>query len=164
MVFRLILIVWCAVSFVISYHLYGNVVDTEIFGSSIFGWMARRWREGALGGVYYYWVALIPAVTAWLIWRKREELHHLAGKGSWIGVLALAGCLLLHWVGVRVQHPRLSLVSVVGLGFALPWAIFGRRLIRPLFLPVSLLVFCIPLNFLDVLNLRLRVFVGERCW
>ena len=49
----------------------------------------------------------------------------------------------------------------MGLGFAIPWALMGRGVLKHLLLPVGLLIFCIPLNFLDVFNLRLRVFVGN---
>ena len=161
MAFRLVILLWCAVAFVISYHIYGNVVDTEVFGTSVLGWMVLRWSEAALGGAYYYWVTAVPAVTGWLIWRKRDLLRACTSGSSWVGVAAVGACLFVHWLGVRVQHPRLSLLSVVGLGFAIPWALMGRGVLKHLLLPVGLLIFCIPLNFLDVFNLRLRVFVGN---
>src|ERR1700730_17554583 len=60
-----------------------------------------------LGDVYNIWNLkpeyshgiIIPVLSAFLIWRQREQLRSLPFTGSWIGLLLIAGGLALRLVG-----------------------------------------------------------------
>jgi exosortase len=56
-----------------------------------------------------------------------------------------------------MQQTRISLMSLVLLFWGIPFYLFGWQLAKKLIFPCSYLVFCIPLNFLDVIAFPLRI-------
>ncbi|MCX7591036.1 MAG: exosortase/archaeosortase family protein, partial [Kiritimatiellae bacterium] len=62
-----------------------------------------------------------------------------------------------HWVGVRAQLTRLSLLSLIILLWALPLYLYGLDMARHLVFPCAYLIYCIPLSFLDHLTFPLRL-------
>ena len=83
-------------------------------------------------------------------------------KASWVGLVCIIGALLLHWVGAKAQHPRLSLFAIIGLLWSIPYYLYGRQVAKILLFPCSFLVFCVPLGFLDELTFPLRM-VATTC-
>ena len=139
-------------------------------GSGVWGMSALLWvllvGAGVASGVIYYdaidrliyrwsnseeygYGFLIPFISAFLIWQKREELDRIPFKGSWIGVLLVLLGLMLFTLGyfstlfIVMQYGLV--VTVVGVALAtVGWDAF-----RKLLVPLLFLVFMIPLpNFL----------------
>lgn len=88
---------------------------------------------------------LIPFISAFLIWQRRNELQQLEFRGSWTGMLVVLAGVLLEVAGrlsalYAVQHVAL-LLMIVGLVLAL----VGNNAMRLLAMPLAILVFMIPL-------------------
>jgi exosortase len=139
---------------VILYGVYGNGEEAATSGQSALLWMVRRWN-GSGGDLSHAW--LIPLVSAYVVWRRRHEL--LAAQRSltpW-ALLLVALFLMLHPAGVRIQQTRITLISLVGLTWALPLYFWGWGVARLLVFPCAYLLFCIPLSFLDGITVPLRL-------
>ena len=97
----------------------------------------------------YSYGYLIPFITLFLIWQKKDQLELLPFDGSWTGVLVVAIGLLLLFAGELgtlynvIQYAFL----VVTIGVVL--AIVGWRAFKVIWAPLTILLFMIPLpNFL----------------
>jgi exosortase D (VPLPA-CTERM-specific) len=106
---------------------------------------------------------LIPMISAFLIWQKKNELAGIPFKGSWLGLVALVLGLALFFLGematlfVIVQYAFLVVL------FALVLAIMGPQVFREIQVPLFLLFFTIPLpEFLyNGLSTKLQLISSE---
>lgn len=88
---------------------------------------------------------LIPFITGYMLWKKREELAAIPPAPTWWGLVFLAGAILLHVagnIGAELFTMRFSMVLCVA-GLAL--SILGPALTRRMAVPLAYLVFMIPL-------------------
>lgn len=88
---------------------------------------------------------LIPVVSAYLIWQRRESLRHCQARGSpWGYLVLLAGLMLLiiSQAGTFGYPARLSLL-VVFTGLILFLA--GPKVLRAVAFPLAYLLFMVPL-------------------
>lgn len=142
----------------VQFHLFGNTTETNVFGHSAFNWMLTLWKSGRIfGGNIYYLGWIMPLVTLLLIYRRRMEISRAARAVCWPGLLLVVFALFLHWAGARAQQTRLSLMALILLLWAIPIFLYGWPLARQLIFPLGLLIFCVPLNFLDALTFPMRV-------
>ena len=87
----------------------------------------------------------IPAIAAFFIWQKKNEIAEIPFTGSWIGALLLLfGGLLL------VLGELATLYTVIQYGFVvslsgLVYALVGWRAFKVLLAPMAVLLFMIPL-------------------
>lgn len=94
---------------------------------------------------------LIPLISLFLAWQRRNELAALEFHGSWVGLATVTLGVLLGLIG---QMATVYTVSQIGLvvtvcGFVL--ALTGLAALRHLWMPLLLLFFVIPLpQFLQV--------------
>ncbi len=100
---------------------------------------------------------IIPFVSGYAIWRMRRQLQAEAGVPAWCGLLAVAGCLILFWLGNRGEQARLMQFGMIGCVAALPWAFWGAGVARRLLFPAAYMLFILPTSFLDVLTFKLRL-------
>ena len=143
----------------ILFHLQGNTNDINIYGRSVVEWMLSRWRDpAAFGGLDYSHGFLIPIVSIGVLWWKRKEIAEMPKAVSRIGLAVVVIALMLHWMGVKSQQPRVSLFSLLMLFWGVPFYFYGWELAKLLMFPCAYLIFCIPLNFLDSLTFPLRIF------
>ena len=139
------------------FHFMGNTVETA-GGRSAFLWMWARWQDKiSFGGADYSHGVLIPFVSLWALWYKRQEILAAARSTNWAGLALIVVALLLHWIGAKMQQTRVSLGALILLLWAFPFFFFGWRLAKHLLFPVAYLVFCIPMNFLDTIAFPLRM-------
>lgn len=93
----------------------------------------------------YSYGYIIPFITLFLIWQKKDQLELLPFKGSWVGFVFVAIGLVLFLVGnlstifVVVQYA--FLLVLIGLLLSLT----GRQGMRPIIVPLLFLAFMIPL-------------------
>jgi exosortase D (VPLPA-CTERM-specific) len=126
---------------------------------------------GVLGDLYNIWNLqpeyshgiIIPVLSAYLIWRRREELRGLPFTGSWLGLVLIAVGLALRLIGLittmtTIEHYAF-LVVLYGLILSLTGPVIFRRLRMPLFI----LLFAVPLpNFFNTaLSLQLQFLSSE---
>lgn len=141
-----------------QFHLFGNTTERYLFGSSAFNWMFMLWKSsGIFGGSVYYLGWIMPCMSLWLIFLRRSEIARTKRQVFWPGLMLVVAALLLHWAGARAQQTRLSLIALILLLWSIPLFLYGWSLARQLIFPLGLLIFCVPLNFLDVISFPMRV-------
>ena len=105
---------------------------------------------------------LVPVLSAWLAWARREELRRLPVRPSWFGLVVLTLGLFAYWVGHRADtaYPGFAAFQIMVAGFMLLLA--GGRWMRVLFFPWLFLVFMWPAFPLeDQLALPLRLMTAN---
>ena len=106
---------------------------------------------------------LIPIISAWLLWTRREALIANIGEPTWIGALLIVLAFAMNLVGELSAIFLLSQVGFVIALIGLVLAIGGFRLLKLAFIPIAFLLFAIPLPyFVDaILTLRLQLISSE---
>jgi len=135
----------------VLFHLLGNTVD-NVGSKSAFTWMVARWGDKVSFGADYSHGYLIPFVSLFVIWNRREKLVAAPKKVCQLGLGVIAMALAMHWLGAKMQQTRLSLLSLILLLWGIPYYFFGWKLAKHLIFPCAYLIFCVPLNFLDALS------------
>lgn len=113
---------------------------------------------------------IIPGISAYLVWRKREEIAKLPVKPFWPGLLALlmgvaaymffnlgAGALSTH-----MTRGYALILTVFGLCLFLA----GPAVMRHLFLPIAFLAFGVTIAepIMDALTLQLKLVASQGAW
>ena len=135
------------------FHAYGNDSETHGANLSLYAWLAPQWK--AKNGDYGYIWLMIPA-ACWMIWRNRFKMLQEESKPSVLGVLAVVACLVLHVIGFRSQLPRLSIASMAGLFFAIPYAIYGWKVVQWIVFPCAYILLCFTGSILSEFTMPLR--------
>jgi exosortase D (VPLPA-CTERM-specific) len=115
---------------------------------------------------------MVPAITAFLIWQRKDILERLPFTGSWLGPAAVAcgafGLLLANLSTITVVEQYAFLLSMFGVVLALT----GWRAFKVILVPLVILVFMIPLPFfminqlseiLQLISSELGVMVIRAC-
>ena len=155
----------------ILFHFMGNTVES-VNSRSAFFWMWSRWQDTiSFGGISpthpdasgadYSHGILIPFVSLWALWHKRHDLMAAPRQMDWRGLALVFLALVMHWFGAKMTQTRVSLMAFIILLWALPFTFWGWPMAKHLLFPVSYLIFCIPLNFLDVIAFPLRIFAAQ---
>ena len=87
---------------------------------------------------------LIPVVTIWLLWVRRDVLRASIGRPSWAGPVVALLAVVMNIVG---QLSAMFVVSQVGLIVAiigLILALGGYSLLKAALFPIAFLLFAIP--------------------
>ena len=87
---------------------------------------------------------LVPCISLWLIWRKRQLLTSVSMQPSWLAVASVGLGALVWLVGVAVDISVLHQLAAVGILIALVPALFGLRLFLALLFPLLYLLFMVP--------------------
>lgn len=123
-------------------------------------WMWDRWfsRDS-----YYSHGILVPFVTGYLIWQKREELMKIAPQSSpWGFVLIVAG-LMIHVLSsiLRIYFSSGFSMLVVIVGIILHF--FGKDILRKILFPVAFLFFMMPLPLVVIVNIsfKMKIFAAK---
>ncbi|MGI9301482.1 MAG: VPLPA-CTERM-specific exosortase XrtD [Gammaproteobacteria bacterium] len=125
------------------------------------GWIVLGAVAGLLGFVFYDGIAelvtiwnkreeyshsyLIPLISLFLVWQKRDAIERLSFRGAWVGWLVVVAGLILLMLGelstlyILVQY---ALVFVIA---GLVLALTGWRGVKLLWAPLFFLIFMIPL-------------------
>ena len=130
---------WIALTLGLLYmmfHQLGPPMNWQSAERSTLLWMVKRWyTTRALGNAYFVLGWAVPLTIVVLIWRRRERLMAAPKQAWWPALPFLIGLLVVHWVGVRVDHHRLSVLGMFGLCWVIPLFLAGRRVARELLLP-----------------------------
>ncbi len=141
----------------VLYHLLGNTVD-NVDTRSAFVWMEARWSDKiSFGGADYSHGYLIPFVSLYVVWRKRNELFAAPKQICKAGFYVIVVALMLHWLGAKMQQTRISLISLIMILWGVPLYFYGWQVAKLLIFPCAYLIFCVPLNFLDGLAGPLQI-------
>lgn len=111
----------------------------------------------------YSYGYLIPFISIFLIWQRKNELQRIPFSGSWAGVAVTSVGALVFLVGdlsardIILQYS--FMVMLIGLAFSL----MGREGIRVVLMPMLILTFMIPLPeiLLNSISARLQLLSSE---
>ena len=124
-----------------------------------FRWLVNTW----LSNDYYSHGFLIPVVSVFIIWTKRQHLHRR--EPSIIGIFLLLIGALLYALSYLWEIKVFSALSFWIVLSALIITIFGIRTAKALVFPLVFLVFMFPMPFIQDLAYRLQeVSVHSSSW
>lgn len=123
-------------------------------------WLWDRWfsRDS-----YYSHGILVPFVTVYLIWQKREELAKLKAKKSPWGLALIILGISIHLVSsvFRVYFSSGFSMLIVLAGLVLYF--YGSRIFRKILFPIAFLFFMMPLPLVVIINIsfQMKIFAAE---
>lgn len=125
-----------------------------------FLWMWDRWfaRDS-----YYSHGILIPFISTYLIWNKRDELKNLPKESSpWGFYIFLLG-VLMHLLSATFRIYFSSGFSLVVILVGLLLHFYGKRIFSHVMFPVLFLVFMVPLPIVTIANIsfKLKLFAAQ---
>jgi exosortase D (VPLPA-CTERM-specific) len=147
-----------------------NAIESWILGC-IAALLAAIAFRGALVELVRRWTTqeeyshgfLIPVVTAWLLWSRREVLRASMGRPAWSGTLLILLAMAMHVVGALSAIFILSQLAFIVALLGITLAVGGFTLLRVAFFPIIFLIFAIPLPyFIDAgLSLQLQLISSQ---
>ena len=128
------------------------------FGKSLLE-LVHRWRVQE----EYSHGFLIPFITIWLLWSRRDAIRASIGQPSWTGLALIAVAAAMHIVG---ELSALYILSQLGFIVALIGIVLGFGgfpLLKVTFIPIVFLLFAIPVPyFIDaVLSFQLQLISSQ---
>jgi exosortase len=118
-------------------------------------WPALRWMVNSwLSSDYYSHGFLVPLVSAFFIWTKREQLKKR--EPSIIGIWWLILAAILYVTSFVWQIRVLGALSILAVIGGLVFSIFGTRAFRTLLFPLGFLLFMVPFWFIQNLAYSLQ--------
>jgi exosortase len=115
---------------------------------NVFLWMYGRFTAE---DTYYSHGFLVPFVTGYLIWRKREKLRSLPEDSSGFGFLLVLLGLLIHVCSTLFFVFFPSGFSILLVLFGLALFLRGKEFTKEIFVPLIFLLFMIPAP-MDAIN------------
>jgi exosortase D (VPLPA-CTERM-specific) len=102
---------------------------------------------------------IIPVISAFLIWRQRDELRGMPFTGSWSGVALIGAGLALRFIGGLTTMQTLEHYAFLLVVYGLVLALTGPAVFRRLWMPLLILLFAMPLPsiFGNPLSLQLQL-------
>jgi exosortase D (VPLPA-CTERM-specific) len=121
--------------------------------------LVRRWTTQE----EYSHGFLIPVVTAWLLWTRRDALVASIERPAWTGAVLILLATAMHVVGVLSAIFILSQLAFIITLLGIVLAVGGLPLFRAAFVPIIFLIFAIPLPyFIDAsLSLQLQLISSQ---
>jgi len=128
--------------------------------SSTFTWLYERFAEA---DSYYSHGFLVPLVTVFFIWRKREKLRTLSQGYSIWGLVLIIWALLLHILSIWAHIFFTSGFSILFLVFGLLLFLFGKEITKEILFPLFFLLFMLPLplNVISAFSFPLKMYVTK---
>ena len=90
---------------------------------------------------------LIPVISGYLLWRKRDELRSLERTQAPAGAALVAVGLLLQLLGTAAAEWYAVRFSMIVVMSGLVWYFFGTAMLRATWFPIAFLVFAIPVPY-----------------
>lgn len=128
--------------------------------SAIFQWMYGRYMNA---DSYYSHGFLVPLVTLFLIWMKRDQLFQQTQQGSPAGLVLIVAALLLHIIGTLLYIFAVSAFSLFFLIIGLTLYLCGKEITRTILFPLLFLIFMFPLPeaIIGIVSFPLKMFAAR---
>ena len=115
--------------------------------------LVRRWTTQE----EYSHGFLIPVVTAWLLWTRRDALLASIDRPAWSGAILILLAMGMHVTGALSAIFILSQLALIVALLGITLAVGGFPLLRAAFVPIIFLIFAIPLPYFIDANLSLQL-------
>lgn len=107
-----------------------------------FQWMYDRYM---VSDSYYSHGFLVPFVSAFLIWQKRDFLKSLPQQKNWTGLIIIVFALSLHILGIALYIFSVSGFSIFFFIIGLSLFFAGKEITKSIIFPLLFLIFMFPL-------------------
>jgi len=126
----------------------------------IFQWMYERYM-GA--DSYYSHGFLIPFVTGYLIWLKKDELSRAEKQSSWLGLFLIISAVLVHIFGIAIYVFSIAGFSIWILIVGISLFLYGKEVTKIILFPLFFLLFMFPLPgaVISMVSLPLKFIVAQ---
>ena len=124
-----------------------------------------------LGSLYDIWNlkpeyshgVIIPVLSAFLIWRQRDELRSLPFTGSWTGLWLIAIGLVLRFIGASTTMHTFEHYAFLLVLYGMVLSLTGPVIFRRIWMPLVILIFAVPLPsfFNNSLSVHLQLLSSE---
>jgi len=123
-------------------------------------WMYNRYMSA---DSYYSHGFLIPIVSLFLIYQKKNILAKLEPAPSLFGLVILASALLLHILGTILYVFSVSGFSIFFLIIGLTLYLFGKDIAKIIWFPLIFLAFMFPVPeaFIGLVSFPLKIFAAK---
>lgn len=124
--------------------------------SKTISWLGSRWYNDE----DYSHGPLIPLVSGYLIWIKRDKLKQIELSTNMAGLYLLVVSLLIHIFSIRAEVSFTSAYSLILSIAGIVLYFFGRNLFNEVIFPICYLVFMVPFFqfIIDPLSNKLKLF------
>lgn len=128
--------------------------------NSTFLWLYERYTSA---DSYYSHGFLVPLVTGFFIWRKREKLRTLPPGYSIWGLVFVVWGLMIHVLSIWTHIFFTSGFSILFLVFGLSLFLFGKEITKEILFPLFFLLFMLPLplNVISAFSFPLKMYVTK---
>lgn len=134
----------------------GSDSNTAVDSRSIFRWLTTQWKHENFKN---NWVMLL--VSAYAAYRQRDTLARARKAPSPFGMGVVLASLALHVIGYRTQQPRISLMSLVGVGWGACYALWGWTVAKTLLFPAGYALLCFSSSLLMGVTMPLRLMASQ---
>jgi exosortase len=117
-------------------------------------WMWSRWFTT---DTYYSHGILIPFVSGFLVWQKREVLSKIPVKSSPWGIFLIAVSVLYYLFSALFRINFTGGLSMFVGVFGLVLYLYGAAVLKEIIFPVSFLIFMFPLPEVAIVNISFRM-------
>ncbi|HQO57929.1 MAG TPA: exosortase/archaeosortase family protein [Candidatus Omnitrophota bacterium] len=123
-------------------------------------WMWSRWFAD---DSYYSHGILIPFVSGFLIWQKKEELAVAPVKESRLGMPLIVAGVLLYLFSALFRINFTGGLSMFVVIFGLVLYFYGMAVLKKILFPIGFLIFMFPLPEVAIVNIsfRMKMFAAE---
>lgn len=123
-------------------------------------WMYERW---SVKDTYYSHGFLVPLISAFLIWQKKETLAKLSFKPSNIGWLFLAPSITVYLVSALLRINFSAAFTIIPTTIGLVLLFMGKNYLKQLLFPILFIIFMIPLPAAAIVNIsfQLKIFAAK---
>ena len=116
--------------------------------SSTFAWLVYNWINNS----YYSHGFLVPLISAFFLWRRRDAFARHNRESNALGLVALAISLVAFLIAQVWQAYHLSALALIVLLVGLALYFLGERGARRIAFPLAFLLFMIPIPFINRLS------------
>jgi len=121
-----------------------------------FAWLVYNW----LNNSYYSHGFLVPLISGFFVWRRRDAFQQDKREPSNLGLIVLGLSLVIYLVAQVWQAYHLSAFALILLLAGLALYFLGKEATLRIAFPLAFLLFMIPLPFINQLSPTLESFTA----
>ena len=124
-------------------------------------WMIDRWSAH---DSYFGHGFLVPFVSLYILWSKREKLKKMKSKPTNIGIIFMVVGLLIHMLSAFFRIYFTSAYSFIFVLVGIVLYFFGFSKLKESAFPIAFLLFMIPLPLVAIVNITFRMKLLAAQW
>jgi exosortase len=135
------------IKFLILTAVLGTVYYPELYSMSMIWASKKEYSHGFL----------VPLISAYIIWTKRQELRDAIVTPEWKGLAVLITGVFLYIAGNVAFESFVRQISFIVTILGLIYYLLGKEMLRHLIFPVGYLFFMIPLPYIIMNSVAIQL-------